>query len=69
MNHEINKCLNNLNEEAQKLDRLVTEADEFVAAANIIDKVHELELEIYEARKVFERTKNISNEKEKKNGH
>ena len=65
MNHEINKCLNNLSEETQKLDRLITRADEFVAVTDLIDKVHEVELAIHEARITFERTKTISNEKEK----
>ncbi len=39
-----------------------TEADEFVAVDEIKQAVNEVELTVHEARKAFERTKNIHDE-------
>ena len=61
MNHEINECLVKLGVEVRKLEKLVTEADEFTAVSDISISIHNLRGKIYDARKVFERTKDVEN--------
>ena len=61
MNHEINECLVKLGVEIRKLEKLVTEADEFIAISDISIGIHNLKGKIYDARKIFERTKDVEN--------
>ncbi|MHC4790334.1 MAG: hypothetical protein ACYS8Y_02680 [Planctomycetota bacterium] len=51
----IKEHLDNIADELNKLSQYTTGPDEFVA-------VNDIELAVYNARKVFERTKNIYNE-------
>jgi len=59
MMSSIKEHLNNLLDETRQLSSHVTEVNEFVAVDDIRQAINELELTIYQARKTFERTKEI----------
>lgn len=70
----IQEHFGNLLNETQELSKHITEADEFVAVNDIRrviedsrENIKNLELKIYEARKVFERTKDIATKPDSEN--
>lgn len=58
----IKNHLDNLLDETRQLSSHITEANEFVVVDDIRQAINNLEMAIHEARKVFERTKNIESE-------
>lgn len=59
MNEKIKECIDKLLEDTNELSKYVTEPDEFVAVEDIRQAINKVELKIHEARKVFERTKEV----------
>jgi len=55
MDENITSLIASLQEDIGKLTSCITAADEFVAVDELRIKLHEFELQLFEAQKVFER--------------